>query len=112
MEAKAIHRFARIAPRKVRYVADLIRGKDLNDALAILHFSPRAGAKVMGKVVLSALANAEHGGKVAVDNLYVKDVHVDEGPTMRRFRPRAMGRAYRIRKRTCHIHVVLDDERD
>lgn len=112
MEAKAIHRFARIAPRKVRYVADLIRGKDLNEALAILHFSPRVGARMMGKVVRSAVANAEHGGQIDVDNLYVKTVQVDEGPTMRRFRPRAMGRAYRVRKRTCHIQVVLDDERD
>lgn len=111
MEAKAIHKFARIAPRKARLVADMIRGKDLDEALAILHFTPKAAARLIGDVVHSAMSNAENKGGIDVDSLYVKTVFVDEGPSMRRFMPRAMGRAYRIRKRTCHIHVILDDER-
>lgn len=111
MEAKAIHRFARVAPRKARYVADLVRGKDVDDALATLHFSARGAARIVKKVVLSALANAEQSDQINVDDLYVKRIAVDDGPTMRRFRPRAHGRAYRIRKRTSHISVVLDDER-
>jgi len=111
MEAKAIHRFARLAPRKARYVADLIRGKDLDEALAILHYTPKAAARLVSDVVSSALANAQNKGGIDVDNLFVKSVTVDEGPTMRRFMPRGKGRAYRVRKRTCHIFVVLDDER-
>ncbi len=110
MEAKAVHRFARMSPRKVRYVADLVRGKPIDDALGILHFSPRAAARTLRKVVLSALANAEQTGEIDLEKLYVKRIQVDEGPTLRRYQPRAMGRAYRIRKRTSHITVVLDDE--
>ena len=112
MEARAAHRFARISPRKARYVADLVRGKDIDEALDILHFTPRTAARIIHKVVLSALANAENKETLDVDKLFVKLICVDEGPTLRRFQPRAMGRAYRIRKRTSHIRIVLDDERN
>lgn len=111
MQAKAVHRFARVSARKARYVADLVRGKELADALAVLHFSPRAAAKTVSKLLYSALANAEQRDGVNVEALHVHRIFVDEGPTLRRFQPRAMGRAYRIRKRTSHITVVLDDER-
>ncbi len=111
MEGRAVQRFARVSPRKARYVADMIRGKDVDDALGILHFTPRSAASMLHKVLLSALSNAEQKGGVNVDRLFVREVFVDEGPTMRRFQARAQGRAYRIRKRTSHITVVLDDDR-
>ena len=110
MEAKASARFIKISPRKARVVADLVRGKDVGDAIKTLTFVNRAGALPIKKVVESAMANAKQADSaVDVDSLYIKSLQVDMGPTrhMRRWRPRAMGRATRIVKGTSHIHVVL-----
>jgi large subunit ribosomal protein L22 len=100
--------FLRIAPRKVRLVANNVRGLPVGDALAMLKFTPNAAAKPLAKLLRSAVANAEtRGGHVDVDRLFVKTLTVDGGPKMRRFMPRAMGRAYRIEKRTSHVYVEL-----
>jgi len=108
MEVKAKLRFARVAPQKVRLVADLIRGKKSEEALNILTFTKKAAAKTVIKLLKSALANANQK-KVDVDRLYIKQITVDQGPTMKRFMPRALGRATTIRKRTSHINIVLDE---
>jgi large subunit ribosomal protein L22 len=108
MEVKAKLRFTRTAPRKARLVADLIRGKTSEEALKILMFTPKAAARIIIKLLRSAIANATQK-KVDVDRLYVKTIAVDQGPTMKRFMPRAMGRATPIRKRTSHITIVLDE---
>ncbi|SRR6266545_1800170 len=100
--------FLRMAPRKVRLVANNVRGLPVGAALAMLKFTPNAAAKPLAKLLRSAVANAEtRGGHVDVDRLYVKTLTVDGGPKMRRFMPRAMGRAYRIEKRTSHVYVEL-----
>ena len=111
MEAKAHLRFLRMAPRKVSLVAALVRGKPVGQALNILKFTRRAAAKPVRKLIQSAVANATDlsKGQVDVDQLVVKSINVDQGPTSRRFMPRAMGRATRINKKTSHIHVVLAD---
>jgi len=108
MEVKARLRFTRIAPRKARLVADLIRGKGSEEALSVLTFTPKAAARIIIKLLKSAVANAAQK-KIDVDHLYVKTITVDQGPTMKRFMPRAMGRATPIRKRTSHITIVLDE---
>lgn len=101
-------RFLRVAPRKVRLVADEVRGKKVGDALALLKYTPQAAAEHLSKLLRSAVANAEQkGGRVDVDALYVKTLTVDQGPKMRRFMPRAMGRAYRVEKKTSHVYVEL-----
>jgi large subunit ribosomal protein L22 len=110
MESKAIARYIRIAPRKVRLVVDLIRGKQVGEALAILKHTPKAASPVVEKVLKSAIANAEHNFEMDVNSLVVGQVFVDQGPTLKRFRPRAMGRASRIHKRTSHITVVLNEK--
>jgi large subunit ribosomal protein L22 len=100
--------YLRIAPRKVRLVADNVRGLPVGDALAMLKFTPNAAAKPLAKLLRSAVANAEtKGGNVDVDRLVVKTLTVDGGPKLRRFMPRAMGRAYRVEKRTSHVFVEL-----
>lgn len=110
MEVQAKGRFIRIAPRKARLAADLVRGKKVHEALTDLAFCEKAGSRIITKVLRSALANADQLGSVDIDNLFVKQIHVNQGPTMRRFRPRAMGRATRIRKRTSHVTVILDEK--
>jgi large subunit ribosomal protein L22 len=101
-------RFLRVAPRKVRLVADAVRGRKVGDALAMLKYTPQAAAEHLSKLLRSAVANAEQkGGRVDVDALYVKTLTVDQGPKMRRFMPRAMGRAYRVEKKTSHVYVEL-----
>ncbi len=110
MEARASLRFGRVAPRKARYVADQIRGLPVGDALSTLKFSTRGAARPLEKLLKSAIANAEQAGGVNVDELFVREITVDEGPVWRRWRPRAHGRATRIRKRTSHIRIVLDNE--
>jgi len=101
-------RFLRVAPRKVRIVADHLRGMQVGAALALLQYTPQAAAKDLAKLLRSAVANAEQkGGRVDVDALFVKTLTVDGGPKMRRFMPRAMGRAYRVEKKTSHIYVEL-----
>jgi len=97
----------RIAPRKVRIVANIVRGKPVGEALGILTFTPKAAALPVRKLLESAAANARKAGR-DVDTLFVKTITVDQGPTARRFMPRAMGRAFRINKKTSHVHVVLD----
>ncbi|HEX9243356.1 MAG TPA: 50S ribosomal protein L22 [Anaeromyxobacter sp.] len=100
--------YLRIAPRKVRLVADHVRGQKVGDALALLKFTPQAAAAPLAKLLRSAVANAEQkGGHVDVDALFVKTLMVDQGPKMRRFMPRAMGRAYRVEKKTSHVYVEL-----
>jgi len=111
--AFAVARFARVSPMKARRVVDLIRGLPADDALALLRFAPQAASDTVYKLLESAIANAESTEDLATDSLVVTKAKVDEGPTLRRFRPRAQGRAYRINKRTSHITVVVqprDDE--
>jgi large subunit ribosomal protein L22 len=104
---KATAKFVRIAPRKARLVADEIRGKSVPEAVSLLEFTNKRAATILGDVVRSAAANAEHNDDADVDELFVRDIRVDEGPTIKRYRARAMGRATMIRKRTSHISVVL-----
>jgi len=110
MEAKAKLKFARLSPQKTRLIVDMVRGKKVQDALNILRFSPQKAAPVVTAVVRSAVANAEQKGVADVDRLYVKAISVDQGPVLKRFLPRAQGRATRIRKPTSHIVVVLDEK--
>lgn len=112
MQASALLRYERIAPRKVRIVAELIRGKAVDEAINILMFSQKGAAQLLKKLLVSAIANAEDKskGSVDTDSLIVKEVRVDGGPVLKRWRPRAMGRATRVNKRTSHIQIVLDDE--
>lgn len=107
MEAKAQARFVRIAPRKVRIVMDLIRDKDVREAFSVLRFIPKRSSGIIEKVLRSAVANAEHNYDMNKDDLFVYKAYVDEGPTLKRFRPRASGRATRIRKRSSHLTVIL-----
>ncbi|MCK9470483.1 MAG: 50S ribosomal protein L22 [Bacilli bacterium] len=109
MEAKAIARTVRIAPRKVRLVVDLVRGKNVADAAAILRLTPKASSVVVEKVLKSAAANAVNNLKMDQSLLYVKEAYVDEGPTLKRYLPRAKGSGNRILKRTSHITIVLEE---
>ncbi|MEA2109237.1 MAG: 50S ribosomal protein L22 [Pseudomonadota bacterium] len=111
MQVRARLRHYRVAPRKARLLTDMISGMDIARAVDTLRFARKKSAPVIMKLLQSAVANADQQGNIDVDALYVRQAFVDEGPTLRRFRPRAMGRATRIRKRTSHITVVLDDER-
>jgi len=112
MEAKAQARFVRIAPRKARAVVDLIRNKDLDDALGILLYTPNRAAAIVAKVVKSAAANAQNNFDLRLAGLYVDRVFVDEGPTQKRVQPRARGRRYIIRKRTSHITVIVKERKE
>ncbi len=112
MEAKAILRTARIAPRKVQIVLDLIRGKDYEVALATVKHTPKAASEYLEKLLKSAAANAENNHNMDKNNLYVAECYVCPGPIMKRIMPRAQGRAYRILKRTSHITVVLKEKED
>ncbi|MCH6544463.1 MAG: 50S ribosomal protein L22 [Deltaproteobacteria bacterium] len=109
METRAMTRFLRVAPRKVRLVVDQIRGKEVESALNILKFTPKRSATIVTKVLRTAIANAETTQSVDVDRLYVKRVTVDEGGMWKRFMPRAQGRATRIRKRLSHVTIVIDE---
>ncbi|MEG0179138.1 MAG: 50S ribosomal protein L22 [Oscillospiraceae bacterium] len=109
MEARAHLRYARIAPRKVTIVLDLIRNQPLDKALAILQYTPKAASELLYKLVKSAAANADANHNMDKNNLYVSEVFVTPGPTLKRMRPRAQGRAFRILKRTSHITVVLKE---
>ena len=108
----ATAKYVRVSPRKAGDMATLIRGKRVSEAKAILMLSPRAAAKLVGKVLDSAVANAENNLNLDADDLYVVQAFVNEGPTIKRFRPRAMGRASRIRKRTSHITVSVDEKKE
>ena len=109
MQAKAILRHSKVSPQKTRLVADMVRGKAIGDALTTLKLMGTKRAKIIAKVLESAVANADNMGTMDLDNLYVKTIQVDEGPMMKRWRPRAQGRATRILKRTSHISVVLEE---
>jgi large subunit ribosomal protein L22 len=106
--AQATARYVRVTPMKARRVVDLIRGLSAGEAQAVLAFAPQAVSTPVRKVLASAVANAEHNARLDPDTLWVREAYVDEGPTLKRFRPRAQGRAYRIRKRTSHITVVVE----
>ncbi|MGH8938076.1 MAG: 50S ribosomal protein L22 [Actinomycetes bacterium] len=111
--SRAQARFVRVTPMKARRVVDLIRGRQADEALAVLRFAPQAASEPVYKVLASAVANARHTAerdsrRLDVEDLVVERAYVDEGPTLKRFRPRAQGRAYRVRKRTCHITVVVE----
>jgi large subunit ribosomal protein L22 len=110
MEARAKARYVRVTPRKARRVVDLIRGMPAEQAQAALAFAPQSASDPVGKVLASAIANAEHAQQVDSGSLVVSRAWVDEGPTLKRFRPRAQGRGYRINKRTSHITVIVSDE--
>ena len=109
MEAKAYLRGARIAPRKVQIVLDLIRGKDAELAMAILKNTPKSACEYLEKLLKSAIANAEHNFSMDVENLYVAECFVTPGPTLKRIMPRAQGRAFRINKRTSHVTLILKE---
>ncbi len=109
MEVKAVTRYVRIAPRKARLVTELVKGKPVEEALTILRFVPKKAARLVDKTLRSALANAEQNPNIDVDTLYIKRIFVDGGPSMKRWRARAMGRATKIIKRSSHITVILDE---
>ncbi len=111
MESSAKLTFARLSPRKTRLVVDMIRGKEVENALNILKFSPQPSAKLISKLIKSAVANAEQKGVNDIDKMFVKTVFVNEGSRLKRFLPRAMGRASKIRKPTSHIHVILAEKK-
>ena len=110
-EAKATLKFARISARKVKIVADLIRGKDVDEALSIVKFTPKASSEIIEKLLKSAIANAENNHNMKHENLYVAEIYANQGPTLKRIRPAAKGSAVRIRKRTSHITIVLRDDK-
>ena len=109
-EARATLKFARISSRKVKIVADLIRGKDVDEALAIMKFTPKVSSEVLEKLLKSAIANAENNHDMKHENLYVAEIYANQGPTLKRIRPAAKGSAVRIRKRTSHITIVLKEK--
>lgn len=109
-EARAKVSYARISSRKVKIVIDLIRNKSVGEALAILKFTPKAAAEIVEKLLKSAIANAENNHNMDVEKLYVAEIFANQGPTLKRVQPRAQGRAFRIRKRTSHITVVLKEK--
>ncbi len=110
MEARAQMKFVRIAPRKVKVVCDLIRGKDAKTAAAILQQTPKAASEVMSKLLKSAVSNAENNHEMDPETLYVAETYADPGPIIKRYQPRAHGRAGRINKRTSHIPTVVKDK--
>ncbi len=110
MEVKASLNFARIGCQKARLVADVVRGKDVNQAIRDLTFMKQKGAVLIKKLIESAVANAENKKTIDIDNLYVKTIYVDMGPSMKRFRPRAQGRAFEVKKKMSHINVVLEEK--
>lgn len=109
MEARAVMKMVRVSPKKARAVVDQIRGKDVNEALRILRFSPRKAARYVLKTLESAIANAENNHDMDVDSLFIKEIRVDEGPSLKRFHPRARGMVGLMRHRTSHITVVVSD---
>ncbi len=110
MEAKACLKYARISPRKVSIVLDLIRNKPVDEAMAILQHTPKAACEDLQKLLKSAMANAENNHDMKTDNLYISECYVSQGPILKRIRPRAQGRAFRIDKKTSHITLVLKEQ--
>ena len=108
-EARATLKYARISSRKVKIVADLIRGKNVDEAIAILKFAPKASSEILEKLLKSAIANAENNHNMKHENLYIAEIYANQGPTLKRIRPAAKGSAVRIRKRTSHLTIVLKE---
>ena len=108
-KAEATLKYARISSRKVKIVADLIKGKDIDEALAIVKYTPKASSQIIEKLLKSAIANAENNHNMAHEKLYVAEIYANQGPTLKRIRPAAKGSAVRIRKRTSHITIVLKE---
>ncbi len=109
MEVKASLKFARVGDQKAKIVANMVRGKMVNDAIRILTFDKKKSAQLIKKLVESAVANAEQKQVIDIDNLYIKEIMVDKGPFMKRYQPRAQGRAFVIKKKSSHISLVLDE---
>ena len=109
-EARATLKYARISSRKVKIVADLIRGKKVDEALAIIKFTPKASSEILEKLLKSAIANAENNHGMNRGNLIVSEIYANQGPTLKRIRPAAKGSAVRIRKRTSHVTIVIKEE--
>jgi len=115
MEAMALAKWVRKSPRKVRQVADLIRGKNVDEALNILHFCPKGASDPLEKTVRSAVANffnVDENSRLEPEDLYIKEIYVNQGFMLKRFRAASMGRASRIRKKTCHIHVTVSENKE
>ena len=110
MEIRAKARFVRISPQKIRLIMGQVRGKKVEEALNLLSFAPQRGARILKKLLDSAVANAQQNADTDVDALYIATVYADEGPTLKRWRPRAQGRASRIRKRTSHLTIILGEK--
>ena len=110
MEVNATAKYIRIAPRKLRIVMNLIRGKNVSDAFAILKFTPKVGSEVVEKVLRSAVANAEHNNDMTVDNLIVSSCYVNQGPTLKRIHPRSRGEAFKILKHSSHVTVCVSEK--
>ncbi|MBQ8919729.1 MAG: 50S ribosomal protein L22 [Acidaminococcaceae bacterium] len=110
MEVNATAKYIRIAPRKLRIVMNLIRGKKVSEAFAILKFTPKVGSEVVEKVLRSAVANAEHNNDMNVDNLFVSSCYVDQGPTLKRIHPRSRGQAFKILKHSSHVTVCVSEK--
>ena len=110
MEVNATAKYISIAPRKLRIVMNLIRGKKVSEAFAILKFTPKVGSEVVEKVLRSAVANAEHNNDMNVDNLYVSTCFVDQGPTLKRIHPRSRGQAFKILKHSSHVTVCVSEK--
>ena len=109
MEVKATAKYIRIAPRKIRIVMNLIRGKSIREAFAILKFTPKVGSEVIEKVLRSAVANAEHNNDMDVEKMFVSSCSVDQGPTLKRIHPRSRGQAFKILKHSSHVTVVVKE---
>jgi large subunit ribosomal protein L22 len=109
MEAKAIAKYVRTSSMKMGIVLGLIRGKNVNEAFAILQYTPKNAAEVVNKVLKSAVANAENNLNLDINRLFVAEAYACQGPTLKRFRPRAQGRAYRIRKRSSHVTIIVTE---
>ena len=108
-DIRAVAKNIPVSAQKTRLVVDMVRGKKVDDALGILQFTQKRGAKVVSKLLNSAVANAENKGDIDIDTLYIQKIFVDQGPTLKRFKPRAMGRATMIQKKTSHISIILDE---
>lgn len=111
MEARAIAKYVRVSPRKMKPIADLVRGKNVKEALAILKYTPRKGARIFLKVMNSAVANAENNHEMALENLYVSQIYANQGPVMKRFKAGSMGRANPIKHRTSHVGVAVAEKK-
>ncbi|MBA7510596.1 50S ribosomal protein L22 [subsurface metagenome] len=112
METKAVEKYIRMSPRKIRYVVDMIKSKPIEDAIDILSLTPRKAAAVIKKAIQSAISNATENHKMKEEDLFISRILVNEGPTLKRFRPRARGRATRIRKRTSHLSVYVSNGKE